>query len=380
MFIFKTFCQKCPRRAFGAAMVLLISFSLNALGENDLTADPSADSSLFSAVRLTEPLDFCGEAVALDNPNIREELEKELMLAMWNRPQVVLWIKRSGRYLPYIESLLKFNGMPDDLKYIPFVESAMKPHAGSSKGAMGYWQFMPATGKKYNLQVDRAMDERRNFRKSTSAALQYLKELHQMFGSWTLSAAAYNMGEQGLKSEILIQKNSNFYDLYLPLETQQYIFKILAVKLILTHPEKYGFVFGKEDLYPPRICDNIDFSCSVEIPLTLVAEALGTSFKTLKDLNPEIRGHYLSAGSHQMDVPQGSGKDFPTRFSRLVQEYGNQKNNRVYIVKKGDNLSSIAERFNVPLPALMIWNRLDSKRAIHPGDRLIVYPDIKPVQ
>ena len=133
---------------------------------------------------------------------------------------------------------MKENGLPDDIKYIAVAESALRPHAGSSKGAMGFWQFMADTGRKYGLTINAYVDERRNIFASTAAAIRYLNELHQKFGSWELAAAAYNMGEEGLQAEILEQDTNNYYQLYLPLETQRYIFRILSVKLILLKPDK----------------------------------------------------------------------------------------------------------------------------------------------
>ncbi|MBW2174132.1 MAG: lytic transglycosylase domain-containing protein, partial [Deltaproteobacteria bacterium] len=140
-------------------------------------------------------MEFCGEQVPLEIQEVRERLEKEVLLSAWNRPQVILWLKRVPRYFPHIEEMLEESKMPDDLKYLPVVESAFLPHARSNKKAVGFWQFMSATGRKYGLVVNRQVDERRNFFASTRAALKYLKELHSIFGSWTLAVAAYNMGE-----------------------------------------------------------------------------------------------------------------------------------------------------------------------------------------
>ena len=127
---------------------------------------------------------------------MRERFEKEFLLSLGNSVQVILWLKRSRRYLPYIGKMLKQNGLPDDLKYVAVAESALRPHAGSKKGAMVFWQFMRSTGRTYGLTIDRKKDERRNFYRSTDAAIKYFKYLHNEFGSWTLSAAAYNMGRK----------------------------------------------------------------------------------------------------------------------------------------------------------------------------------------
>jgi hypothetical protein len=287
----------------------------------------------------------------------------------------VLWIKRANRYFPIIEKMLAEQQMPQDLKYIAIIESALRPHAGSRKGAIGFWQFMKATGRRYGLSIDSEKDERRNIFRSTAAAIAYFKELQGLFGSWTLSAAAYNMGEHGLQSEILTQQTSNYYHLYLPLETQRYIMRAIVAKLILSAPRDFGFFYTEADLYPPLKFDRIQVECFQKTPLALIAKAADTYFKKIKDLNPEIRGHYLAAGNHWLLIPQGSAVNFHARLKVLVDQWLAENQEREYVVKAGDNLSSIAERFNVPLPALIIWNRLSHKGHIHPGDRLVIYSD-----
>lgn len=335
--------------------------------------EPANFPSLISSLNITTPQTFCGEPVPLKIDQVRERFEKEFLLSLWDRPQVILWLKRSHRYLPHIEKMLKNSGMPDDLKYVAVAESALRPHAGSSKGAIGFWQFMRQTGKEYGLVINRRIDERRNLFASTKAALRYLKELHKELGSWTLATAAYNMGENGLMSEILEQQNNNYYQLYLPLETQRFLFRILSIKLLLSDPEKFGFRLKKNDYYPPLVFDKVRIKSVGEVPIRVVAQAARTHFKVIKDLNPEIRGHYLASGTHEILVPKGASKGFQKRYQRLVSRASLDRGERIYVVKSGDNLSSIAERFDVPLSSLIIRNRIDPARPIHPGDRIIIY-------
>ena len=186
--------------------------------------EPYSFPSLMSALTIATPLEFCGEPVPLEVQEVRELIEKELLLSLWHRPQVILWLKRSGRYMPHIEEVLRSQGMPYDLKYVAIAESALRPHARSRKGAVGFWQFMSYTGRQYDLIINRRIDQRRNIFTSTRAAIRYLSDLYDTFGSWALAAAAYNMGEEGLNSEIVEQGVNNYYQLYLPLETQRYIF------------------------------------------------------------------------------------------------------------------------------------------------------------
>ncbi len=346
-----------------------------ARGDLPSILEPPSSSSMITLINTTGPLDFCGEPVPLDNPEVRERLEKEFLFALWNRPQVILWMKRSGRYMPYIEEMLKQNNMPMDLKYMAIIESSLTSHLISSKGARGSWQFMEATGKKYGLKIDSDVDERRNFFSSTRAAINYLKKLHEKFGSWTLAAAAYNMGEEGLKTEMLLQNTNNYYYLYLPMETQQYILRAISAKEILSNPERYGFKLSKEDIYPPLQFDRVELVCDQETPIYLVAQAAGTYFKVIKDLNPEIRRHYLAKGKYDIMVPRGAALGFQARYEGLVKKWLAERKEHVYVVKKGENLSSIASHFDVPLPALLIWNHLESKKQVKPGDLLLIYPE-----
>lgn len=331
-------------------------------------------SQLAIRAALPQRLHLCGEAVPVQSMDVRERFEKEMLLTLWDQPQVLLWLKRSSRYLPYIAQELNAHHLPDDLKYLAVAESALRPHAGSPKGALGFWQLMPETARKYGLRVNEFVDERRNIHLSTPAAIRYLQTLHKQFTSWTLVLAAYNMGEEGLSAEILEQETNDYYQLYLSLETQRFIFRIIAIKLILSEPEAYGFSLPDENRYGPLVFDTVELDCFQEIPIRLVAGAANTLFKVIKDLNPHIRGHYLQPGRQQIHLPQGHASGFKSRFEELVTQYSQLRQKRIYIVREGDSLSTIAEKFEVPLQAILIWNRLDLNSAIHPGDRLVIYP------
>ncbi len=363
-----------PRILFTHSILMLVLvvglYPVSGFGQN-------AIPDLVQQVRQSAPVDFCGEKVPLEEASVRERFEKEMLLSLWDRDQAILWLKRSTRYLPVIEGMLKEAGLPDDLKYVAVAESALRPHVGSPKGAVGFWQFLADTGRKYDLRIDARIDERRNLKASTRAAIKYLSRLHDDLGSWTLAVAAFNMGEEGLKAEILAQGVSDFYRLYLPLETQRYLFRILSAKLILNHPEQYDFNLTTQDYYRPLDTAEVELTCWEETSLAVVAEAGRTDFKQIKDLNPEIRGHYLAAGSYRLNLPADGVDGFQARFEAGFEAWKALQAERIYIVKEGDNLSSIAEQFRVPLPALLIWNRLDIRRPIHPGDRLIIHPQEK---
>ena len=285
----------------------------------------SVGQSLIQAIKISEPLTFCNEPVPLNDADVKERLERELLVDLDSSADVILWLKRSNRYFPYLEKYLKDNSLPDDLKYIVIAESALKPLATSSKGAVGFWQFIEKTGVRYGLKINNDIDERRNFFIATEAAIAYLKNLHELFGSWTLAAAAYNMGEEGLKKEIFMQKVSNFYQLYLNQETQRYVFRILAAKIILSNPEKYGFYLTDDDLYKPVPSDRVEIIADQPVPLYIIAEAANTYFKVIKDLNPHIKNHYLPAGKHNLLIPKGAASGFSERYEKLLNQWLDDK-------------------------------------------------------
>jgi len=359
---------------YAAAAVLATALWTAEAGAQAVRAAPALDfSALIQAARIKGPLDFCGEPVPLEDPDVRERMEREVLGVLADPHQVILWIKRSRQYLTPIEETLRKHHLPDDLKYVAIAESALRPHAGSPKGAMGFWQFIESTGRKYGLRVDSEKDERRNLSTSTDAAIAYLRELRDMFGSWTLAVAAYNMGENGMRSDISQQNTRDYYRLYLPLETQRYVFRILTAKLILRNPEPYGFRLEPEDIYPPVASERIALETDREISLLTVAQAADTHVKLIKDLNPEIRGYRLMPGQHRLLVPKGATGQFHQRLSGLMNQMPEKRGEVVYVVKEGDTLSEIAERHRVSVSDVRTWNRLDPKKQIQPGMRLTIF-------
>jgi membrane-bound lytic murein transglycosylase D len=328
--------------------------------------------SLVHSIRLPENLFFCDIRIPIEDPQVADELERQLLLALWNRPQVILWMKRAAQLFPHIQQILAEEQMPDDLKYVPVIESALRPHARSFADAVGYWQFLKPTGLRYGLQIDDHMDERRNVFKSTRAACHYLRKLTEEFGSIHLALAAYNMGEHGLAVEIDVQQTRNYFDLYLPLETQQYLPKMIAAKLILENPERYGFHLTSQDLYPVLRFDRLNVNLEEEVPLVIIARAAGISFKTLKEMNPDIRGYYLPPGPARLLVPEGHETDFHNRFSGLFNAWQNQTHTRIHVVKPGESLIGIAKAYNMSLAELLRFNKISYNKVIHPGDRLKV--------
>jgi hypothetical protein len=328
--------------------------------------------SLESAIRIKGPVMFCGEFVPLNLPNVRERLEKELLLMLWDRAQVILWLKRTGRYFPFIEAALSEAGLPDDLKYVAVIESALKPHAGSRRGARGVWQFIRTTGRSHGLTIDRYIDERRNFRLATASAIGYFRDLHEEFNSWTLACAAYNMGGIGLKKRIKQQDVRDYYHLDLPTETERYVPRAIAAKLILTDPARFGFNLLPEDYYRPVPCDRVRLKIRHSAPVAVVAKAAGTYYKTIKDMNPQLLDDVIPPGEHLLFLPEGSAAGFAARYEPMILKYRKSHRGKTYTVKGGDTLTAIARKVKIPFWKLLKLNNLHNRSVIHPGQKLVI--------
>jgi len=264
---------------------------------------------------IPDTLTFCGEVVPLENFDVYEALDFELIANTYRHSSTIIYIKRANRYFPQIERLLKQFNIPDDMKYLCVAESGLA-NVVSPSGAAGFWQFMKATAIERNMVVDKNIDERNNDKKSLIAATEYLHEAYSAFGNWTLAAASYNMGMGGLKRDMDFQRVDTYWDLALNQETARYIYRILALKLIMSNPELYGFDLQEEDMY-----DEIEtYEVSVDSSITnLVQFAFdrGTNYKMLKYFNPWIIGNSLpnpskkqyfltipKAGARHCDIPE----------------------------------------------------------------------------
>jgi hypothetical protein len=239
-----------------------------------------------SMFQLPAKLDFCGEEIPLASPEVRKRMDREFLLNLQWDGQVMLYLKRSAEFFPLFDSLLALEGAPADLKYLAVAESALFM-AQSGKGAVGLWQFIPETARRYGLRVDDFVDERRNPEKSTRAAIRYLKENQQRFGSWALAAAAYNMGEAATDDDLAYQGGKTYFDLYLNEETSRYVFRIVAIKEIMQHPDRYGFYLTRDDYYQPALTRVVTVREEIA-NLARWAESQGSTYKAVKLLNPWI--------------------------------------------------------------------------------------------
>ena len=242
-------------------------------------------------VTLPAQVDFAEEAVPLKDQEVYERLDREIHVNTYFHSSTIQLVKLSNRWFPVIEKILRQNGVPDDFKYLAAAESGLR-NVVSPKGASGIWQLMPGTAKEYGLIVNREVDERYNIEKSTEAACQYLKKAYKKLGSWTLAAASYNMGMDGIENEMTRQEQNNYYDLLLNSETSRYVFRILALKTILSDPAKYGFCYDASDLYEPLPYKSISIDTGIN-NLVLFAKQQKTTYKMLKYLNPWLRKNTL---------------------------------------------------------------------------------------
>lgn len=257
-------------------------------GENIRIQIPDARAKLFE---LPKEISFAGENVPLDIEDVKERLEREIYVNAYWQSNMILLMKRSGKYLPTIEKILKENGIPEDFKYLAMAESGLM-NVVSPAGARGFWQFMPNTAKEYNLEVSNDVDERYHLEKSTLAACKYLKSAYSRFGNWTSVAASYNMGMSGLSRRKSEQKQNNYYDLLLNDETSRYVFRLLAFKEIFENSEKYGFNLKQDDYYQMPDFREIVVSDNIS-NLSDWAIKHKSNYKSLKLYNPWLRSDKL---------------------------------------------------------------------------------------
>lgn len=284
---------------------LFSSYTTEQKSQANVTSDHNKLPQVITGIDLNKTYTFAGETVPLDNFDAAERLDRELLVNSYWHSSTVQNIKLANRYLPMISTILAKNGLPEDLKYIAVAESGLR-NVTSPAGAKGLWQFMKGTGKEYGLEVGSEVDERYHLEKSTEAACVYLKSLKERFGSWTLAAAAYNMGGNRLRKEMDAQRATTYYDLNLNQETSRYVFRILAYKEILNDPAKFGFQIEDKHLYQP-----LEFVyISVDEPVANWgdwAKQNGLSYRMLKVYNPWLVASSLtnsSKKSYLIKVPK----------------------------------------------------------------------------
>ncbi|MFP5520612.1 MAG: LysM peptidoglycan-binding domain-containing protein [Bdellovibrionia bacterium] len=332
-----------------------------------------------------------------DGPKLTdEELEKipteiNPQVEMWisyfqgrGRPHMERYLARSTRYEKLMKRVLRDNGLPEDLFYIALIESGFSSHATSHAAAVGYWQFIRGTGKRYGLEISRFVDERRDPVLATQAAAEYFKGLYSIFGSWYLAMASYNVGENRVKKEVVRNNTKDFWELHrlrrLPKETMNYVPKYIAAKLIGTDPKKYGF--DEIDYLPAIEFDHI--SIDKPVNLRVMAEKMNFNYEDFKALNPKFKGEVapLKNDTLSLRIPPGSKEVAIVAASESVVEnlefIADAGDTETYRIRRGDTLSSIAKKYRTTVAFLRDINDLPKRKKLRVGMRIQV-PDRTPV-
>jgi membrane-bound lytic murein transglycosylase D len=383
--------------AFAAVLLFLSIIKLFVYSFSDSISDANyedyfnASYKVFS-IRIPKNLNFAGEKTPIRDFSVREAMERELVINTYWQSQTLLLHKRANRWFPVIEPILKKNNIPDDFKYIPLIESQLT-NAVSSQGATGFWQLVEPTAKEYELEITEDIDERYNVIKSTEAACKYFKEAYKQFNNWTLVAASYNLGMTGVQSQLNRQKASSYYDILLTEETARYVYRILAMKEIISRPKVYGFILRKKDLYPVIPTKKLIIDSTIH-NLADFALKEGINYKYLKLFNPWLRTNILSNPSKKkyiLELPKNGnkfydldgnydGSDVLTKKDsinlvvepHLIADSLSHKS-ITHIVKEGETLESIAKIYNSNPEELKVWNKLPEKTDLKLNQELTIF-------
>ena len=275
----------------------IIFFNAGNLSDKTLEKNTSSTYNI-KALKIPNSLSFAGEKVPTELNDIKERMDRELLVNTYWQSNGLLLIKRAHKYFPLIEPLLKKYGIPDDFKYLAVAESGLENNS-SPAGAAGFWHFLKSSAKEYGLEVNQNVDERYNLEKATKVAAEYLKKSKKRFGTWTLAAAAYNAGNARIARNLKKQQVTNYYDLLLNSETSRYVFRIVALKEVLSNPRKYGFEFEEDDLYnlPDIKTVKVD---TVITNIASFAKKFKTNYKELKLNNAWLRENKLNNKSRKL--------------------------------------------------------------------------------
>ena len=287
-------------RFLSIIFITLLSITFfNAVYISDVPSEKNtADSYTIKALKIPDELTFAGEKVPTELYDIKERMDRELLVNTYWQSNGLLLIKRAHKYFPVIEPMLKKYGIPDDFKYLAVAESGLENNS-SSAGAAGFWHFLKSSAKEYGLEVNQNVDERYNLEKATKVAADYLKKSKKRFGTWTLAAAAYNAGNARIARNLKKQQVTDYYDLLLNSETSRYVLRIVALKEVLSYPKKYGFEFEKEDLYTSPATRTVKVD-TVITNIASFAKGINTNYKELKLHNAWLRENKLNNKSRKL--------------------------------------------------------------------------------
>lgn len=281
-------------------LTLVIIFSFTSMNKFVMAGDSHEFPQNYKVVvpYVPDELEFAGERVPIENFDVRERIEREFIVSTYYHSATILYLQRANRWFPIIEDILDDYDVPEDFKYFALVESGLE-NLTSPMHAVGYWQLLKDTGKKYGLTINSEVDERYNMEKATEAACKYLLDSYEKYGSWTLAAASYNMGKNGISNQLKRQKANNYYNLVLNGETTRYVPRVIALKYIFQNTKLYGFDIDKDELYPPYETYSVDVDSSVTHWADFAAQ-YGINYKTLKLFNPWLRENKLTNKSKKV--------------------------------------------------------------------------------
>lgn len=306
----------CTSITVFGVLSIFSTFSINAQN-NQNTID---GFSTVCSPDIPNSVSFAGQKIDLDRVDMYERLDRELTSMAYTHGNTQLVIKRANKYFTEIIPILKKNGIHEDLVYIACIESFLNPRAVSPAGAGGVWQFMKTTGQQYGLEINQYVDERFNLEKATEAACKYFRKAYEKYGNWESVAASYNAGTTRISKELDAQKQTTAYNLFLNDETSRYIYRMIAMKLIMENPKKYGYFLRGNQLYQPVRTKNI----TVDYPVTDWAQWAsqhGISYMQLRDFNPWIRDKSL---------PNKTGKSYIVKIPELKDLKRSSQNHKTY--------------------------------------------------
>ena len=371
--------------------VALLQFSYLYFKKSYPDEYPSYQNNNFSVFGLNIPRDlsFCDEKIPTNDYALKDNLEKEFFKnKQWKNNAGYLFSK-AQKWFPYIEPILKKEGVPDDFKYVAVIESHLS-NAVSPAGAAGFWQLVPSTARHYGLIVNDNVDERLEVEKSTHAACKLIKYAYSIFKNWTLTAAAYNLGVGGIQNALAKQKTNSYYDLLLNRETGSFIYRILAYKTLFSNPENLGLKKKALKYYnkiPVKIV-KVDSSIT---NLGHFAKAVQSNIALIKLFNPWLLSDHLSNPDHhefEIKIPKQSNADYSSYYSDLIKSEiadsnavqiavtdslsGHEENVINHLVVESETLKDIAEFYDINETELKAWNNLTDSVKIKPGERLII--------
>jgi hypothetical protein len=283
----------------------MLTYSSSEPADNQSKQERFKEDYAIYSLPLPQSLSFAGEPVPIKDLQVRQSFDRELLVNTYWQSNMLLFLKRSGRYFPVIEPILMEHGIPEDFKYIPLIESGFT-HVVSPAGAVSFWQFLEGTGRDYGMEINEAVDERYHLVKATHAACRYLKDAREELGSWTLAAASYNRGINGIQKQMERQQADDFYDLRLNPETARYLYRLLAIREIMSDPEGYGFHIKPQERYHPIPTRSLAVDTGID-NLGKWASKQGINYRILKFHNPWLRQAYL---------PEKAGKTYQVKIPR----------------------------------------------------------------